>query len=184
MSRRDATAVLLAGGLSTRMGRDKALLPWDGRTLIEHLHAQLSDSFEEVLVASGTPDRYLSLGIRGVDDAAHFQGPMAGIVAAFRAATYPLAYVHPCDAPEVDGGIVDTLFEVLDASNGAAVVRTPDGVQPLCAVYRIAPALEVFSECAGEGRFALHGALARLHAAEVALERPIVNLNTPGDLPA
>lgn len=66
--------VVLAGGLSSRMGRDKALLPWKGRPLIEHQLAVLREAgIDEVRVSGHRP------GYRGIADALPQAGPLGGL---------------------------------------------------------------------------------------------------------
>ena len=178
--KRVATALLLAGGQSTRMGRDKALLPWQGTTLIEHVHAQLREHFVEVLIASGTPDRYAALGLEGVADAQGVEGPMAGLLAGLEHASCADVYVHPVDNPDVDEELLRALFCALEEGVHAAVVESPSGLEPLTAVYHRSAVL-AFREAAAAGRFGVQAVLARLPLARVKHERAVRNLNVPGD---
>lgn len=176
-----ATAILLAGGESRRMGRDKARLPWGSISLLEHVHRQLSEHFEEVILASGTSDRYTDLGLQGVPDAEGIPGPMAGVIAGLRAARLPLCYLHPCDAPRVDPIAVQELLDALEEGIDAATPAS-DHPEPLGALYRRAPALHAFEAAAQSGAFALKAALTRLHVVTCANVAPPENLNTPDDL--
>lgn len=176
-----ATAILLAGGESRRMGRDKARLPWGDVTLIEHVHRQLSEHFEEVILASGTAERYVELGLMGMPDAAGIPGPMAGVIAGLRAARLSLCYLHPCDAPTVEPNAVRALLAALEDDLDAA---TPSGnfPEPLGALYRRLPALQAFEDAAANGEFALRAGLVRLRVVSCAEVPPPANLNTPEDL--
>lgn len=164
------------------MGTDKALLPWQGRPLIIHIHDALRAECAEVIVATGAASRYTSLGIAGVDDVPGVQGPMAGLIAALRRATQDICLVRACDMPEVDAALIDRLFGALGANRDAAVAESGGMLQPLCGVYRRAPALAAFEAQAATGRYALHRALARMNVASVVAPAVLHNLNTPDDL--
>lgn len=179
--KRTATALLLTGGQSTRMGRDKALLPWQGKTLIEHVHAQLLEHFVEVLVASGTPERYAALGIEGIADAPGVEGPMAGLLAGLEHASCADVYIHPVDNPDVDEELLRSLFCALEVGVHATVLESPSGLEPLIAIYHRSSVL-AFREAAAARRFGVQAVLARLKVARVKREHAVRNLNEPGDL--
>lgn len=184
--KRQATAILLAGGQSTRMGTDKARLLWGGTTLLQHIHALLSAHFDEVLLASGAPDRYADLGLPGLADAPEARGPMAGVIAGLLAARRETCYLHPCDNPEVDPALLDALFAALQPPHDAALLQVPGEPypQPLCALYRRDAALAAFTTAATTGHYALHRALPPLRPASLIWGFSPKNLNTPNDLSA
>jgi len=142
-----ATAVVLAGGKSRRMGRDKSLLPIRGRSLtqgpglhtvplIEHVCAQLRTHFGQVLVAADEAARFAFLGVDLVEDRATGQGPLMGIASALDASAHDLNFVVACDIPVIDLPFVSTMLrEAADAD--CVVPRTTEGhLEPLFAVYR------------------------------------------------
>lgn len=141
----EATAVVLAGGLSRRMGSDKALLDAGGRPLVARVLDQLS-YFPERLVGSNDPTKLAFLGVPVVPDQEPGRGPLMGILSCLDRARHELCFVTACDVPALDAGFV---LGLLDAAEGhdVAVPRLPDGkVEPLLAAYRktvVAPAREV-----------------------------------------
>src|SRR5438128_12230654 len=96
--RSGCSLVILAGGLSRRMGRDKAVLPAGDGTLIEHLARRLAPVVGETIVAGGSGRPPLG-GVRTVDDRYVELGPLAGMHAGLRAARYPYVSVHGGDLP-------------------------------------------------------------------------------------
>lgn len=130
-----ATGYVLAGGHSTRMGRDKATLPWDGGTLLSHALDRLRLVCGAVAISSGAAPRYEDAGAPLVLDDPSGAGPLGGLAAVLAHARTPLALVLAVDLPFVTPELLRFL---LDSAGGAdAVVPvTGDGPHPLCAVYR------------------------------------------------
>jgi molybdopterin-guanine dinucleotide biosynthesis protein A len=127
------TLIILAGGLSRRMGRDKANLPTGAGTLLERIVERLSPVVDEVVVAGG-PSLSIPEG-RWVPDARSGAGPLAGMAAGLAAVSFDLAWVVACDLPDVEPGVGELLFD--SASDVDAVVPRLDGrPECLCAVYR------------------------------------------------
>lgn len=130
-----ATAVILAGGESQRMGLDKSMLPVDGRPLIGHIADQLA-FFPERLIGSSDAARYAFLQIPVVPDRQPGRGPLMGILACVDRAGHELSFVTGCDIPTLDAHFV---LSLLARAQGADIVmpRLPDGrLEPLLAVYR------------------------------------------------
>lgn len=97
---RPITAVILAGGRSRRMQTDKALLPWQGRTLIEHVIDQLAPQADIVAISCNDPQRYQHLGYPLLTDSfPERRGPLAGILAGLQFSRTPLTLFVPCDNP-------------------------------------------------------------------------------------
>ena len=130
-------AFVLAGGRSSRMGRDKALLPLGGRPLVEHIAAQASTVTGNITLV-GHPDRYANLGYPVIQDIFRGCGPLAGIHAALRHTRSPWNLVLACDMPQITAEFLRQLVAHAEASPAACVIPvTPDKVpQPLCAAYR------------------------------------------------
>lgn len=97
-------AVLLAGGRSVRMGRDKALLPWDGGTLLAHMHGLLHRAGAGRIVVSGDrPDH------AGVPDGRPGGGPMAALAHLCPRLPDGLWLVVPVDMPLLSVGLLQAL---------------------------------------------------------------------------
>jgi molybdopterin-guanine dinucleotide biosynthesis protein A len=143
--------VILAGGLSRRMGRDKASLPAGDGTLIEHLARRLAPVVDETIVAGGSVRPDLP-DVRLVPDRTEGLGPLAGIYAGLTAARHPYVWVVAVDLPDVQPAIV-TLLGAMSAGYDAVVPRIGGEPQGVCAVYDRALASRIDSLlAAGERR--------------------------------
>ena len=131
--RSGGSLVILAGGLSRRMGRDKASLPAGDGTLIEHLARRLAPVVDETIIAGGSGRRTLP-GVTMVDDRYPGLGPLAGIHAGLRAARYPQVWVVGCDLPDTDPALASLLYG-LAGDVDAVVPRIDSEPQGVCAVY-------------------------------------------------
>ncbi len=128
------TGVILAGGKSSRMGSNKALLPYRGGRFIEAIHRQLAGLFDEVLVVTNTPEQYTFLGCRMVSDIYQDMGALAGLHAGLVNCRTPHMFAVACDMPYLN----DSLIRALVTRRHRADVIIPesdDGLEPLHAVY-------------------------------------------------
>jgi len=167
------TGVLLVGGASARFGSPKALARLGGRTLAEIGWETLGFCDERIAVGKAADG--LDLPFPVVEDGSDVRAPIAGVVAALRAAAHDLCVVLPVDTPSIRP---DDLRALAGACADAAV--PPTG--PLPGAYRTS-ALPVLDRALREGRLALRDAVARLDAVVVPLDPGrLANVNTPGDL--
>jgi molybdopterin-guanine dinucleotide biosynthesis protein A len=129
------SAVLLAGGKSLRMGRDKALLEIDGERLWRRQLATLQKLSPEQLMLSG-PRREGWSEDEIVSDEVVDAGPLAGVAAALQKCTTPHLVVLAVDLPKMTADFLRSLL-ALCAENRGAVARTTEGFEPLAAVYPV-----------------------------------------------
>jgi len=179
--------VILAGGLSRRMGRDKAALPAGDGTLIEHIARRLAPVVEEMIVA-GASGRHHLPGTTMVDDRYPGLGPLAGIHAGLLVARSPLVWVVGCDLPDVDPGLAALLCG-LAGEVDAVVPRLDSEPQGVCAVYDrgLAPRIERLL-AAGERRLKMLLAASKVRYVTPDELRPVDpelrsfrNINTPAE---
>lgn len=128
------TGVILAGGQSSRMGSNKALLPYKGGRFIEAIHRQLSEIFDEVLLVTNTPEQYDFLPCRKVADIHPGMGALAGIHAGLHHAASPAAFMVACDMPYLNSDLIRHLAVHADPG-GVLIPESPAGLEPLHAVY-------------------------------------------------
>lgn len=136
LSPRRATAILLAGGRSGRMGRDKALLPIRGRPLLQYIYEQLEPSFDEVLVSASDAAAYAFLGTRVVPDRVPGQGPLMGIASCLAASRNDLNFVVACDMPVIDLPRVRRMLAEAEGYDAVVPRDARGNWEPLFAVYR------------------------------------------------
>jgi molybdenum cofactor guanylyltransferase len=119
------------------MGRDKALLLWEGRRLIDRAASTLASVASTVVLASGESARYGDLGLPQVLDQGSGGGPLAGLQAALAATGTPWLAVLACDLPLATPGVFERLLErAVAAEADVCLLRTGGGVEPLFGVYR------------------------------------------------
>jgi molybdopterin-guanine dinucleotide biosynthesis protein A len=130
----DIPAFILAGGKSTRMGQDKALLNLDGKPLIELVSATLDKLFSNITILSDEKEPYAFLKLPIQSDILKDSGPLAGIHAALVRTTAKHIFVMSCDLPFVTSKLIE---RIVDKRFEADVVMPADKkfIQPLCAVY-------------------------------------------------
>lgn len=128
------TGVVLAGGKSMRMGRDKAMIEVGGRTLLDRALDMIDPHCAELLVI-GEPEKYGAVGPFVIADEWPGKGPLGGLTTAMRYASNDKLLVIACDLP----GLSDRLFGLLKAQLGhstdAVVPRHEGLIEPLAAAY-------------------------------------------------
>lgn len=142
--RMPATAIILAGGGSRRMGQDKTMLPIAGKPMIKHVYDTIRPYFTQTLVSSNNAALHDFIGVKVVPDDIAGRGPMMGIVSALKVSDHDVNFIIACDMPEVDTGLIKVMIR--QARDYDAVVPRvgPDMYEPLFAVYRksVLPAME------------------------------------------
>jgi molybdenum cofactor guanylyltransferase len=175
---------VLSGGISSRMGRDKALLPYGGATLIEHV-ARAVERAAGSAVLVGRPELYRALPYPVLADLVPGQGPLGGVETALQYSTAAWNLIVACDMPGIMSEFLETVLAAATGEPEADVVAPagPDGrIQPLCAVYH-RRCLEPITEMLGRGVRSMRDAVAGLNATllPVPSADPFRNLNAPED---
>jgi molybdopterin-guanine dinucleotide biosynthesis protein A len=136
MRSQELAAAILAGGRSRRMGRNKALIQIDGRTMIEKM-ANLALQFSDRVYISSNeslPYRFLRLPV--VPDIYSDQGPLAGLHAVMTRSERPLLLLLAIDLPRIHDRLIRFLVDSASQED-ILVPRTSDGwIHPLCGIYR------------------------------------------------
>ncbi len=141
------TGVLLAGGMSRRMGRDKRFLELEGATLFARALSVLDDLFSEVLVsvADALPEGS-EVRHRVVTDLIPNCAALGGLYSGLSLATHPRVFVAACDMPLLSAPVIRAMVE-RDPRADVVMARLPQGLQPMHAVYskRCLPYLEAMA---------------------------------------
>ena len=132
------TLSVQAGGKSSRMGKDKALLDFGGQTLIQHLLSRLDSLAQETIITTNQPDRYRFLELPLIPDVILDRGALGGLYTALLAATHPLVAVIACDMPFASPDILRACRDILmvDPDLDAVIPSSEHGLEPLHAIYR------------------------------------------------
>ena len=190
MQRYDQVAgFILAGGASSRMGRDKALLEVGGLPMLVRT-ARLLEPLVVSVTVIGPPERYAPLALRVVPDDQPRLGPLGGLATALRISESEWNLVVGCDLPYLLGAWLDWLLaRAVESRADAVVPESARGLEPLCAVYRARCAATI-SAALSRGERKLTDAISALRIEKVLQAewerfspagRLFTNMNTPED---
>jgi molybdopterin-guanine dinucleotide biosynthesis protein A len=140
----DVAAVLLAGGSSGRMGKDKALLAINAVPVVQWLALRLREITDEVMISTNNPSAYEFLGLPIIPDRFPGHGPMAGIHAAMHQTRRPWMLVLACDLPGVSAQFLRNMVERKSGFEAVIPINSDGELQPVCALYHRSclPAME------------------------------------------
>ena len=153
---------VLAGGGSTRFGRDKALVEIDGVPMLLRMRALLGAVTKEVS-AIAPPHKYAKLGITGVNDRWEGQGPLAGIITALLTTKEARGdaewnVIVGCDMPFLTREWLTYLVQRAQAGNAEVVTpQSAQGLEPLCSCWRTSAAAKLQQALEGGTRKIAHG---------------------------
>jgi len=170
---------VLAGGRSSRMGQDKALLPWKGSTLIQSVAREVFSASGSMTLI-GSPERYGNLGFPVISDQIEGCGPLGGLHAALSAAQGKWNLLMACDTPAVTRQLLEKLLYASQDADADALVPTPGDLEPLSAAYnaRLLPTVESAIQ---SKLFKMHDFVSTILARSWPAPDPSVfrNVNTP-----
>ncbi|GFZ29731.1 molybdenum cofactor guanylyltransferase [Clostridium zeae] len=130
------TAVILAGGKSSRMGFDKQFLKFENKQLIDVIAEKLYTSFEEVIVISNKPDYYNGSKYKVISDEIEAIGPIAGIYEGLKAAKGQYVYFIACDMPIINIDFIDFMKDkLIEETKQCCVVERESYIEPFNAFY-------------------------------------------------
>jgi molybdopterin-guanine dinucleotide biosynthesis protein A len=190
MTKHNIHGLILAGGLSTRMGVDKALLIIEGKTLLYRLVEQLTGLVQHVVVSVGSLQREALYreSLEELGEKVSFAldrypecGPLSGLHAGLSMIAEGYVFVMACDMPQLSEALFSELLAYMD--KGVDVIHTPN--QPFHALYH-ARMVSQIEEALEAQDFRLMGLLRRLQTLEVTPQEQrgasiFTNLNTPAD---
>jgi molybdopterin-guanine dinucleotide biosynthesis protein A len=128
------TGVILAGGQSSRMGSNKALLPYRGGRFIESIHQTMSALFNDVLLVTNTPEQYEFLPCHKVADIYQGMGALAGLHAGLSHSRTEQIFVVACDMPYLNTDLIRALLARRHQAD-VVIPESAHGLEPLHAVY-------------------------------------------------
>jgi molybdopterin-guanine dinucleotide biosynthesis protein A len=182
----EVTGAVLTGGKSRRLGRDKILLPYDGKPLAVHLHGLLKNLFPQVLLIGHPRPELETLGLTCVPDLIPDKGALGGIYTALKTASTPYVFVAGADMPFLTTSLIS---DILGHRHGADAVipRGPRGLEPLCAAYSIS-CTDAIKQSLEKDMLKIMGALDGLAVLSPEVTPgddqldPFLNINYPEDL--
>jgi molybdopterin-guanine dinucleotide biosynthesis protein A len=194
----DRSAIVLAGGFSSRFGQDKGVLELANKPLIKHVIDAVKPVVDEVIVVANSQERVakyakiVAADVRFAVDSGKLHGPLVGALTGFESARGKYALLLSFDMPFVSEKVVSLLFE-LCLNKAAAVPRWPDGkVEPLHAVYQTRAALDATRSAVDEGQLDMQALVEGMrgvrYVSTLVIQqldpdfRTFFNINTPLDL--
>lgn len=173
---------ILAGGKSTRMGQNKALLKINDRRFIDRISEELG-SFSQVLISAAQKGIYEDTGLEIVYDEHQEIGPMEGIYQILRAAKEEYVFICAADMPFVTKELVSYMAEFISSDYDCYVMMDEEHIHPLCAIYsrRI---LDIIKRQIEDGNYRLMNILNSVRTKYIKLEytcfdkKVVKNINT------
>lgn len=192
------SAIVLAGGFSSRFGQDKGILELANKPLIRHVVDAVSAVVDETVVVTNSQERVTKYAevtrsdVKFAVDVCESQSPLIGALTGFGVAQGKYSLLLPFDTPFVSCEVVSLLFE-LCVNRAAVIPRWPTGnIEPLHAVYLTAQALEAAKSAVAEEKLNLRAMIEKLrgvrYVSTLVIQqldpelRTFFNINTPADL--
>lgn len=186
----NVTAVIQAGGRSSRMGRDKALVQLADKAMVQHVVDAVSQVSSNLLLVTNNRVELAYLDLPMMSDADPGAGALPGLLTALQAATDELVLLVAVDMPFVAPRLLSHMVEIIGDAD-AVVPRWENRFQPTCAVYRRKPCMQAVEMVLGSGKRRMISwfdavKIREVDSAEIRQFDPdgrtFFNINTPADL--
>jgi molybdopterin-guanine dinucleotide biosynthesis protein A len=186
------TVAIQAGGESRRMGQNKALVPFLGQPLIQHVVTRIAPIADEVIVTTNRPADYAFLDLPLFSDIHPGRGPLGGLYTALSSASQPLVAVVACDMPFANPGLLAFQARLLEVEAADVVIPfSKECYEPLHAVYRRESCLPVVEWALSTAKWKLISWLSKVKVRTLTAEEcrqydpsglAFANINTPQEL--
>ena len=188
------TVVIQAGGVSSRMGEDKALRLFQGQPLITRVIERVKPLADELLIVTNHPMEYAFTGCQLITDMLPGRGPLGGLYTALHAASHHIVAMIGCDMPFVSAPLLKYQCNIMAHESVDIVMpQTHDGFEPFHAVYQRDTCLPAVKAALEAGVWRMTGwldqvRLRRLQTDEISRFDPhqmaFSNINTPEEFTA
>jgi molybdopterin-guanine dinucleotide biosynthesis protein A len=128
------SGIILSGGKSTRMGKNKAFIEIDGVPIIQRTHHLFKTLFPEVMIVTNEVELFQNFEAKIYRDLIPDQGALGGLYTGIYYSSFPHAFCVACDMPFLNGSVIRYLIEKMEGYD-VVVPRTEDGLHPLHALY-------------------------------------------------
>lgn len=129
------SAVILAGGKSTRMKFDKQELMVGGISLVGYTIQRLGEIFEQITVVTNRPELYKEYDVKTISDIYPGFGPISGIHTALYHSDYDLSYFLACDMPYINVEYIEHLDTIYDENHDGVMTLSGKHIEPMNAMY-------------------------------------------------
>lgn len=176
------TAIILAGGSASRMGRDKRFLKVGNENLLERQIRLLEKHFPEIIISANDPVKLGYLNLQVVQDEQAGQGPLGGLSSALAASNSEHNFVVAVDIPNIDMKLVEKMLTHLDTVS-AVIPVSVDGHQETLFAFYSKSCIPIFKSALKDGERAIHRALKKCPVYHFPMKNrlAIKNINSPGD---
>jgi molybdopterin-guanine dinucleotide biosynthesis protein A len=178
-----------AGGASSRMGQDKALMDFMGEPLICRVVRRLKPLSTEMLVTTNQPELYEFLHLRMTADILPGKGALGGLYTALASLENPIVAVVACDLPFVNTKLLAAQLDLLLESGADVVIpESPDGIEPLHCMYRKEPCEQAVRAALENGLRKMTAWFGQVQVRKMGVDevssydpgfRSFINVNTP-----
>jgi molybdopterin-guanine dinucleotide biosynthesis protein A len=187
------TGIILSGGKSVRMGRDKAFIEIDGIPIIQRIYDIFQKIFTEIIIVTNQKEFYSGFKAKIVSDLIINNGALGGLYTGLFFSSNPYSFCVACDMPFLKESMIQYLIKQANEYD-VIVPRTEDGLQPLHAVYS-KNCLESIKNIIGMGKYKIidfyplvktkiieESEFISLNINLNLMRESFVNINTPGEL--
>ena len=187
MIKKNNTGILLAGGMSSRMGSDKGMVQLNGKKFIDLILEAIVPNVNEVLIIANNSN-YNNTGFKVYEDIIKNCGPLGGIYTGLMNSRTENNIVVSCDIPFINSDLIKHIIE----NSGEAEIAVPvfkGNIEPLCAVYAKKTSGEIYNLIMKKElklRNVLRHFITReihiTNALEFYSDKLLANINTPEEL--
>ena len=131
---RNITGIILAGGKSSRMGTNKALLKIEREPIISLLIKKIENFFNNIIIISNSPNEFEFTGKKVFEDYYPGFGPLAGIHSGLKNSTTEKNFIISCDLLLINSEAIDYLLK-FNTQKEAILYKEKSFIQPLCGIY-------------------------------------------------
>jgi molybdopterin-guanine dinucleotide biosynthesis protein A len=192
------SAIVLAGGISSRFGLDKGILRLDNKPLIEYVVRAIAPIVDETIVVTNSSERaelyakYIPAEVKFAFDLSKIKSPLIGAYSGFRTANGEYSLLLPFDTPFVSKEVILLLFDLCQ-NKTAVIPRWPNcHIEPLHSIYKTKPALTASKAVVDEGKLNMQAMIEKLQGVRYVSTMVIqqldpelntfFNINTSSDL--
>jgi molybdopterin-guanine dinucleotide biosynthesis protein A len=192
------SAIVLAGGISSRFGLDKGILRLDKKPLIEYVVSAIESIVDETIVVTNSSERaelyarYIPAEVKFAFDSSKIRSPLIGAYSGFRMAKGDYSLLLPFDTPFVSREVILLLFDLCQ-NKTAVIPRWPNcHIEPLHSIYKTKSVLTASKTAVDEGKLNMRAMIEKLQGVRYVSTMVIqqldpelntfFNINTPSDL--
>jgi len=185
LDKKNITGIILAGGKSTRMGRDKGFMLWKDKPFVQHSIDALSPLVNDIIIVSDRTE-YDIFGFKRIPDNIVEAGPLSGLYSGLMESNTELNLILSCDVPLISSTVLEKVVAAYDTGVAAVVCAADDRIMPLVALYH-KNCYQVCKSLLDYGERRMMRLLDKLPSTRFVLleeneAKNVININSPEDL--